>query len=416
MSSQGITNGIEPLRSAPPVSTPVQVGDRASAPANLPQDRLVKQSGLNYTPTQLPDVNQARSWTPGSTGMTGKEANKPITAAYCHLDREMMQYMGTPLLANWTTFGKYASASAGEQIIQTEAMARVLNGHIGSVFQLMYDFFQHPILGFDQIRALMTGGLSLSAFRKNVMAMRNALVYGNTGIIQNIGPAYDVFLQAEANGKDGVAALRAKGYGRAPVDPQGFMLKAFEAYQKAKSLGDQANALQAGPDASKQKARIAALQNERKQWVYQGNILLAMQEQWFSAQTPQTFGNPQVAKLIARLSGSIELEDPNGAHTLLPKGGDWANFYTRMGLVPAPASTPADQQLGVFEFRDPSGQTRRYVLNKAPGTIGAYFASGHDRELLLGHPEPQLQAGRWNPLPKLAHLASSAWHTLTSWL
>lgn len=415
MSSQGITNGVEPLRSAPPAPVSVQVGDRAPAVA-LPKDQRVKPSDLAYTPLNLPDVSQARQWTPGSQGMSGKQANRAITAGYCHLDREMTQYLGTPLLASWTSYGKYASASAGEQIIQTEAMARTLNGHVGSGFQLMYDFFRHPVQGFDQLRALATGGLSLGAFRQNVLAVRNALVYGNTAIIQNIGPAYDTFLQAEAHGKDGVAALRAKGYGRAPVDPQGFMLKAFEAYQKAKTLGDQATALQAGPDAGKQKAQIAALQNERRQWVHQGNILLAMQEQWFSAQTPQVFGNPRVAKLVARLSGSLALQDPTGVHRLLPKGGDWANFFTRMGLVPAPASTSADQQLGVFEFRGPDGETRRYVLNDAPGTISAYMASGHDRALVLGHPAPQLRAGRWNPLPKLAHLASAAWHKLTSWL
>jgi hypothetical protein len=245
------------------------------------------------------------------------------------------------------------------------------------------DALMQPLKRASQARVLLQNLHRGPDFLKNVKALRQALVFGNTEIIKDIGPAFDTFLSAEATGRDGLAALRAKGYGRAPQDPQNFLLQAFEKYAEAKKVGQEIQVLQdklkragkAEPDleAINDGGRLCSLHEQQRKLMVSANLLIGFHEQYLSLQRPELFDDPALTKLMASLTREMVIHDANGAHPLLRGGGNWANFADRMGLAEA---GPQDPPESVFTLRDADGQAQRFVIKDFSGdTIAGYFHS-----------------------------------------
>lgn len=386
--------------------------------------------GLSYH-----DLYEARDWKPGSSGISGSKVNEKITQAYSDIDRAMTAYLGEPKRMNWTTFGKYASRGAGEQILKLEALERAMRLDPGAASSLVADAARDPKASFAQAKALFNGKASPKKFIENARKLRQALVYGNTGIMVDIGPAYHAFLQAEKQGKDGMTALRAAGYGAAPKDPQGFVMNAFRRYQTAKKMSDEIevrckalgiadpNKVQSDPltDAlklSKEKwgdklsprEEVLRLICDRDETLLEANLYLGMQEQYCTLQTPQVFDDKDIETIIGDLSKYMVAVDPTGVIPLLPDGGNWANFFERMGLREARSDderergTPDHPPIQLFA----DGKNFVLVPSGKDGTIFSYFADAHvnrkrvrEGDKFREVPDMPLIGGEPKPLPRL---------------
>jgi len=321
------------------------------------------------------NLDSARSWRPGRHGLSGVQANAQITKNYETIDHGMTDYLGQPVVPNWASFGKYASATAGSQIKCLEEMMGAEKGRLGSVFGLVKHFVQHPLLSIHQALSL-ANGISPDDLGHNAQVMRDALAYGNTAIIQDVGPAFDTFLSAESKGQSGLDALKARGYGEAPRDPQGFILPAFEKYTEARQLEEQLESPSVGAAEAKD------LMQRRKHVIFEGNLLLGLQEQLMSLQNPHVFGDPAVAAIVGRVTPTMTLQDANGTHHLLNGKGNWADFATRMGLREA---TPEDDPSQVYTLRDNEGDVHRYALDfSQKGTIADYFRTMTEQNTTAG--------------------------------
>lgn len=391
--------GFTPLRSGIPATLP---GLQLTAPSRIP---------FAYAPPPFKEVAAARSWQPGSTGMTGVQANNIVTAHYAHLDTAFTRYLGTPDCTNWMSFGKYASREAGGQIHDLEVALRSLHtlktfdlkpgNDISALKELLALGSSNQIvkqalamaaaatgvrisdgMTLDELRQLLTQ-CPLDTFREMrslVQSMRNGLVAGNTGVYEEIGKVYEIFLQAESAGRDGVAAIKAAGYGTLP--PDGYLVAAFEAYQKARELGILASRT---PSPAQREQLLA----ERSQLIARANLEIGIQEQMFILQRRQVFGDPQVVKLTAESAPAMYLPLPDQRLKLIPHGGNWSDFATRMGFREVPAGSPG--AMPIRHLND--GQIHHYALaQQREGTISKLFEDYHQGEaakVLLGNlPRP----------------------------
>lgn len=358
------------------------------------QCQTAAQSGFAYNPVALPDLREARAWTPESGLMTGADANATINDTYDKLDKDMTRYLGEPAVANWMTFGKYASREAGEQIRNLENVERAQSGDMDAAESAARDMFheaslkQAAQLGFDTGRRVRANDGSV--FLETVPSvidkldtMRDALVEGNVAIYQNIAPAYDAFLRGESDpSKGGMEALREAGYEKGSArDPQGFVTAAFEHYTQARQKGGEA-------EQTSDPARRQHLLDERTVLMNQGNLKIGLQEQMTILQRDSIYGNPQMQEALEAVGGTMSLTDANGQHALRPDGKSWAGFADRMGLAP----TTADDPRGI-DVTDHHGRTTRYVPDPAQaGTIYEYFTQNVDgdaaRNLIESSPRP----------------------------
>lgn len=360
---------------------------RQDATRVAPRPRLFPLTA-SYPGVPLPDLSAARTWTPGAKTLDGSTANRTVTETYTRLDAGMSAYLGAPAAANWMSFGKYASREAGGQILRMEEMLKICYRlDADSLVDSLQDLAKEPgLLGAQGMKLLSISKGNPVEFVKNTKRMHDALVYGNTGVFADIAPAYDTFLRATAAGQDPIAALKRAGYGQGPKDPQGFLLEAFSGYRRAKALGDRA-ALATG-EAKKN------LLAERLEAVHRANVLVGIHEQMVVIQGPQIFGDPQVYKLLEALSSEMVMTDANGTLELLPHGGNWADFATRMGFSEVPAGAVAD----AFVVTDHAGVTHHFVMHpdatKRAGTIGQYFA-----DALSGDRAATMIKGAPTPLP-----------------
>jgi hypothetical protein len=319
---------------------------------------------------------EAPKWRPGSDGMSGSEANETITRYYTYVDEQMAYYLGEPSVANWATFAKYASREAGDQIHRLEAFLNVAHGHSPhSLLALCDEFLAQPGAMSGQLKLLWEHSSSPADFMNKVQHLRDVLVAGNTGIIRDIVPAFKIFLGAELGNHNGVKALEAQGFGKAPRDPDGFLLDTFKHYKAARQISRQLKAL---PDMHSPEAQ--KLLAERAHHVAAANLRLGFQEQWVTLQKPDTFGDPVVNQVMAALTPSMSLTDATGTHELLPNGGNWANFADRMGLIEVdPAQLPADKRNKVYTVADAAGKKHHYTLNPdrqaREGSIFQVFAA-----------------------------------------
>lgn len=362
-----------------------------------------------YQSPEMPALDAARSWQPGSAALSGTQANRTINETYHALSAAFDRYLGEPSLPNWMTFGQYASREAGTQIDSLEDAFTALHavnhshnpveiyraldeamGHLSpemaeQVLKLAWSQFEEPTTAETLLLGVLPGlGAAkqvvdlLSNTMGAVERLHKALVKGNVGIYSNMAPAYDAFLRAESRGQDGLEALRLQGYQPGgPRDPQGFLTEAFTRYQQARELGHAA--LTAPPSQREQ------LLAERQKLVHEANLLIGIQEQMVILQAPGIYGDAEVARVVDA-QGELSLTDPRGTHRLV---GNWSDFATRMGLEAVPRGTP-----GAIAIRDHQGRTNTYRVPTPPkpGTISAYFADGLEprvaRTLLAGSPRP----------------------------
>ncbi len=368
----------------------------AAAGATNPQaDPYFSYPGVPWT-----DHSKSIAWTPGSKGESPTQANQAITNGYIDLNGHMQNYLQgdpngpkLPELADWTTFGKYASREAGEQIRNLEDKKRFEAGDIEAGRRMQRNMTN--LTTAQQAAGMGLGSLQESSSKidpQNLAAnplnevgktlgntvadaaivgpdaMLNALVKGNNGIYNNFAPAYDAFLKGEASGQDGLKSLAEAGYTPGSKnDPQGFITSALTNYKEARQLGLQA---QQESDPTKRQQLL----DQRKQLVSEANLNLGNQEQMEVIQQPGVFGDPIVARNIGAIGGTMAVNDANGQTPLLPDGGNWSDFQTRMGFKEV---EPGSQ--GAMEIRDPQGQLHHYAVDpNAKGTISDYFNQNTD--------------------------------------
>lgn len=358
--------------------------------------------------------------------MTGTQANDQINKDYHQINQDMQRYLAgdpqgerLPDVADWTTFGKYASREAGENIRNTEDVLQALTGDAKAATDLLRNGItdtnikQGTLVGSDIARralgknagaflnagAKQAGGNPMGAvegFRAaqdssgeagklgadSLFKINQGLVKGNTEIHRNIAPAYDAFLSGESSGKGGLEALKEAGYFKgSEKDRQGFVSGAFTDYQKAREIGLQA---QKETDSAKKQELLA----QRQQLMERGNLMIGMQEQMEILQRPGIFQDPDMQRVIGASAGTMNLTDANGRHDLLPNGGNWTDFQTRMGLNEVKPGTQ-----GAIPVTHPDGTTRHYTPDPSQkGTIVEYFtqnASGEAaRNLNQNAPRP----------------------------
>ena len=378
-----------------------------------------KLPAFAYTRKAIESVSDARDkWSAGTSGQSGVDANKIINETYNHLDGQFDKYLGEPRLANWMTFGKFASREAGTQIQNLEAALEALHtfkkidlstGNDERAVKALIKVMQSDQMVEQVIRMalevsddvssaslgeLLLTGLGGTAILKGaefadkmigaLETLRGAMVKGNTRIYENIVAPFDVFMQAESRGENGIEALKKAGY-NGPVagktfttattkDPQGYVIQAFTKYKEAKNILDKVTILQQ-EDPVGNKAEIDKLLAQRTDIVHQANLLIGMQEQLTILQDKDIFGDPMVKRLLGAMTGTMSLTDTHGKHALLPHDtpatANWADFPTRMGLKEVPAGTE-----GAIKARMPDGTTKHFVPTYPEGTISEYFHNG----------------------------------------
>ena len=376
---------------APPAGSPNTDSPAGGAPAPAAQpDPYFKYAGVPWK-----DHSASIGWQPGSNRESPTQANQAITNGYMDLNKAMQDYLKgdpngpkLPPLADWSTFGKYASREAGEQIRNLEDAQRAKSGDleaarrlqknttnlesIGQAAALTGDALGHQLGDVKPLDAALNplgeagkvaGGTVGDMAFTTPGTMLDALVRGNNGIYNNFAPAYDAFLKGESDGSGGMEALKKAGYyPGSESDPQGFISNSLAKYQEARDLGLQAQ--QETDPAERDK-----LLQQRKDLVANANLNLGNQEQIEVIQQPGVFGNPEVAQRIGALGGTMSVHDANGATPLLPNGGNWADFATRMGYKDVPPGTD-----GEMNIRHPNGDVHNYAVDPTQkGTIADYF-------------------------------------------
>jgi hypothetical protein len=373
--------------------------------------------GFKYAPITQKNLLAAQTWSAGTTGLTGVEANQEINRTYNTLDHAFQAYLGEPTVPNWMTFGKYASREAGQQIMNLEASLEALHtlgtpdltliNDERSAKALVQVMAQDKMveqsmrmaaksLGInpalpatDLVQELVkdlassptTAPAKIATITGNLEKLHEALVKGNTRIYHNIVPAYDTFMKAEMAGGDGVAALEKAGYGSGGgvfvdrstttgKDPQSFVLDAFKKYKQAKNLGDQVQILaerkQSSGDASGElQTQIDALQKQRTEVIHAANLLIGCQEQMGILQDGDIFTDPLVSNMLQAMSGTMTLTDAIDTSDLLPGASpstsNWADFPTRMGLDEVPAADLSKYRIANPQVGDPPAGTDSHL-------------------------------------------------------
>lgn len=304
----------------------------------LPRLSPRSRSPFRYTPCPPPEVRSARRWRPGREGLRGGAANALITARYHALDGAFAAYLGEPSVAAWVTFAKYSSRQVGEWIGALEAwmtmVAAVSDGSVSRGLSAARDLWLalEPAEvrdgALDLLRAALRGAFPVMASPGALVAVRDALVEANTEIFSRIGLTFHTFLDAESRGEDGRDAIAALVREARVEDPMGHLARAFARYRSAARLGQLASASSRGD-----RAVLHAL---RRLLVGDANWLIALQEQ-ASIQRPTIFDHPLVRAVLGSVQpGKMRLplspRAPHDAFTLLPAGGNWADYATRMGL------------------------------------------------------------------------------------
>jgi|GEM_PF-2187967 len=203
--------------------------------------------------------------------------------------------------------------------------------------------FISPIL-----KGAMTATEIITKLYDNLGVMVRCLIIGNQGIYRNMVPGALAFLQGEADGGKGIEKFQAWAktqpddsndlWMNGTCDPQNFLLNAFKAYQQVRQMGMEMMQLDLSKAGNKEK--WDALKDKRRKLMDVANVIIGCQEQMCILQAPNVFTNPTMRTLVQGQEKQMMLHDkgdPGGARRridLLPDGGDWTVFVTRMGLQP----------------------------------------------------------------------------------
>jgi len=387
----------------------------AAAAAPAAQAPAQQAPAFRYQAPNMPNVNGALNWTPGSNQMSGAQANERINQTYHAMDQQMTNYLhpfgqnGIPEHANFATRAKVASRNVGTGIQGVENVMSAQNGSAVGAFQSARAMTDPKMR--EQAAMMGTNALAGQAAQVNpvdaalnpagtagqvaggaagqvlgdMAATRDALVRGNVGIYNNIGGSMNTFLQGESDRPGGgMAALREAGLTPgSKQDPDGNLTRAFEGYQQARQAAvDYQN-------ATTPEARQAAL-DRRNQILERADQSVMMHEQSHILQNPQIMEQPGFQRNMRSVAGSMEFHDANGTHQLLPANRDYTNFQDRTGSVQVPAGTPGSFPVTL------NGQTNHYTLDaNQPGSIAQIFrdsASGPAAQNLMRTPPSTLFA------------------------
>jgi hypothetical protein len=383
-----------------------------------------------YPGVPLLDLRPAQHWRPGGELLSGVQANAHICATYHAIDRYMVRYLGAPTLSSWLTFSKYAAREVGSWIRALEGLLQLLHPASGLGLpphrlwracvltervrgDRLLETLASAFLGFlgaapraqAPHRRLQWILHLLPELWQTAWAARNGLVGGNVELYHRLGLAFDHFLRAESAGRSGLEALQELTARGLLEDPLGYLQAGFSCYRQA----HQVSLLERLPGRSRlQRQR---LEEYRRQLVLQANLLLAIQEQSLVLQRSSLFGHPTLHALLGAVRpGRLWLTLAAPAHhgllhfPLLPEGGNWADFETRMGFVDV-THTPRGPEEGFpVLFPEPAEQVRYYLPD--PGRRGTIldlftrYADGSPSELLhRGRPRP-LRPLRGLPAPR----------------
>jgi hypothetical protein len=319
--------------------------------------------------------------------------------------------MPGPPVSNWMTYGKYASREAGSQIDTLENAQKAVNGsaeaavRVGGAMTDVDTLNQSARVGvqagldeasrLNPVNAALNpteaaGTVAGGTYGQTAIKMHGALVEGNTGIYQNMAPAFDAFMKGESkDGPGGMQALRDAGYfPGSPKDSQGFVTQGFGKYREARDVAD---AWQKETDPAKK----AELLKKRDALMNEGNLMFGIQEQMNILQKPTIFGDPQLQNMMGGINGQMSFrEAPTGRFDLLPSGDkNWTNFQDRMGFKTVPQGTE-----GAIAIRDHQGNTNHYVPDRTQkGTIVDFFESnlnGNNAATLMTGTPSRLQSNQ----------------------
>lgn len=338
--------------------------------------------------------------------ITGVQANDRIVEAYAHFSDSFRDYLGgEPPVGSWPTNGKFAARQAGVFIQTAENTLRLgretveaftvaptmddsLFGMVKALWNMAPKSVQEAVSSVDKFKKALSAGLDgmreaiekqegfsplgffqdfIGIISEKTTSLRAGLVGANVGIYQDFAPAFDCFLRAESAGEDGVAAFKAGVAEGRFNDPSGLLTEALGAYQEARQLY-----LESQLDP-KQAPELLA---RREALVGRANLLIGVHEQFHVVQP--SFEDPELKELMARQGQGVQYADGHGAYPLLPNGGNWADFATRMGLeeIPPPRNftSSADLSRDVFRVVGEDGQPRFFKLkDEITGTIGDYM-------------------------------------------
>jgi hypothetical protein len=299
--------------------------------------------------------------------------NVAINASYQEFDLALTAYLGWPFVSNWATFAKHASAHVGREMSEADEALQVLDS-VKDVERLACDLEDgDTVASLHDVRAMARAieclplllrqphlvhqscGLALGFLREAVadlraaldaahgldnlkaaiavlcgrlpkirgelQAMRDNLADGNRRIYDDIAPCLAEFLACVLAAPNGVPAELA-----IPSDRHGFMVAAFRHYVVARKLTNQSREPAHPRDASQLDQRLGE--------VKLANMTLVTHEQMIA----QRDYDGMVLQMNA-LRGRMTMEDPTGSHPLLPAGGNWGNFYERLGYDASRAPT-----------------------------------------------------------------------------
>lgn len=339
----------------------------------------------------------------------GTKANQQITQEYTDMAEAYRDYLGGDV-ASFPSMAQNGSALAGRQIQNLENGLAGLNGDPQAMTDALRgmanrdNMLQGALMGKGLLEqaagdenpaqaAMNPAGTAGKVAAETVndglrtaQAMRDGLVAGNTDIHHSAAPAAHAFLKGEADGGKGMEALREAGYfPGSEKDPQGLYTKAYGMLGDVRRLG-----LEAAKETDPTKK--AELTRQRDELMKRSNMHLFSQEQ-MTLEKPNIYGNPDMKQAIGSIGGTMALDGPNGRYDLLPNGGDWTDYKTRMGFQevdkPGPDSvtmTGADGK-PVHYQADPS----------AKGTVSHYSNTNttgqNARNIVDNPPDPSL------PLP-----------------
>lgn len=357
---------------------------------------------FQYQEMPLTDLRGAVDWSPGSKLTSGVEANMKVTSDYHALGGQMRAYMSgdpsgpkLPEIADFANLAKFGSRLGGEIIRDLENVMKADPLSLTDVVRdaanrttmsqgvrmakgaLVRNLKNIPTQG---LVGAATGAVSEALRTKN--KLRDVMVLGNTTIHDSASRAYDAFLKGESSGQGGLEGLKKAGYyPGSQEDPMGMYTEAFARYKDARELGVQA---QRETDSS----RREALLSRRDELVKSANIRLFIHEQML-LENPTMYGDTDVRNAVGSISGTMVLKDPHGEYRLLPEGGNWTDFKTRMGFAEVPEGTPDG-----IRVPTPDGKVTTYkVLPEAVGTVSHYSNSrsaGPKAQIIPGTNPPEL--------------------------
>lgn len=296
------------------------------------------------------------------------DRNHRITQSYHELSEAMGELLGEPRIADWCTFAKFASHQAGQHIRETSiTSSQLLSAFFdrksdGKLLRIIDDMRQIPtrlsMAGRLLVLCLKRCGDSLELgdvrrssgsrvitaigdFRAAAARLNRAFFLGNLRVYENIAPAYHTFLRVAHSDYPDIPDVALSF--DTEVDPMGYLQRGLCCYR------DALRSSRAGDNG------------KRDELVREGNLWLGLHEQGCVLQP--LFD--EVREELKVLSDGIVVNDPRGMTRMLPGGGDWGNFYDRMGIDHSKAGHQPWTSLPPLRDGD-----------ALAGTIAAYFDDG----------------------------------------